>query len=81
MNSSRSNNLSLKYQRSTQSGCKDKVIIKFEFEAKTQFRLGKENVFLLCNRGLCGHIVLDQIRISDKATFFRSKVEKGGGWW
>ena len=43
MNSSRSNNLSLKYQRSTQSGCKDKVIIKFE--AKTQFRLGKENVF------------------------------------
>ena len=45
MNSSRSNNLSLKYQRSTQSGCKDKVIIKFEFEAKTQFRLGKENVF------------------------------------
>ena len=66
MNSIRLNNLSLKYQRSTPSDCKDKVIIKFEFEAKTQFRLGKENVFY-CVKG------------NFAATFFRQKVEKGGG--
>jgi len=35
MNSERSNNLSLKYQEFTQSGCEDKVIRKFEFLAKT----------------------------------------------
>ena len=37
MNSVRSNNVSLKYQRPTPSGCKDIGIIKFEFVAKTQF--------------------------------------------
>ena len=37
MNSERSNNLSLKYQEFTQSGCGDKVIRKFEFLAKTYF--------------------------------------------
>ena len=33
----RSNNNSLKYQRFTPSGCKDKSIVKSEFVAKTQF--------------------------------------------
>ena len=37
MNYVRSNNLSLKYQRFTPSGCKDTGIGKFEFVAKTQF--------------------------------------------
>ena len=36
MNSVRSNNLSLKYQRVTPSGCKDIGIRKFEFVVKTQ---------------------------------------------
>ena len=35
-NSVRSSNLSLKYQRLTSLGCKDKGMIKFEFVAKTQ---------------------------------------------
>jgi len=33
----RSNNDSLKYQRRTPSGCKDKAIAKSEFVAKNQF--------------------------------------------
>ena len=37
MNPDTSNNLSLKYQRFTPSGCKDIGIKKFEFVAKTQF--------------------------------------------
>ena len=37
MNTVRSNNLSLKNQRSTPSGFKDIGIRKFEFVAKTQF--------------------------------------------
>ena len=37
MNAVRSNNVSLKYQRPTPSGCKDIGIRKFEFVAKTQF--------------------------------------------
>ena len=37
MNSFRSNNLSLKYHRSTPPGCKDMGIGKFWFLAKTQF--------------------------------------------
>ena len=35
MNSVRSNNLSLKYQRFTPSSCRDIVIRKFKFVAKT----------------------------------------------
>ena len=37
----------IKYQRFTLSGCKDIVIRKFEFNAKTQF-LPKQNTFLFC---------------------------------
>jgi len=37
MNSVRSNNLSLKYQRFTPTGRKDLGIRKFEFVAKSQF--------------------------------------------
>ena len=37
MNSARSNNLGLKYQRFTTSGCKDTGIRKFELVVKTQF--------------------------------------------
>jgi len=37
INSVRWNNLSLKYQRFTRSGCEDIGIRKFEFVAKTQF--------------------------------------------
>ena len=37
INSGRSNSLSLKYQRSTPSGCKDIGVRKFKFVAKTQF--------------------------------------------
>ena len=37
MNYIRLNNLSLKYQRFTPSGCRDIDIRKFEFVAKTQF--------------------------------------------
>ena len=36
MNSVRLDNLSLKYQRFTRLGCKDKRIKKFEFVTKTQ---------------------------------------------
>ena len=47
MNSVISNNLSLKYQRFTPSGCKDLGIGKFEFVAMAQFLLHniiKENL-------------------------------------
>ena len=37
MNCVRSDNLSLKNQRCTQTGCKDIGILNFEFDAKTQF--------------------------------------------
>ena len=37
MNAVRSNNVSLKYQRFTSSDCKDIMITKIEFVAKTQF--------------------------------------------
>ena len=37
MNAVRSYNVSLKYQRSTSSGCKDIGITKIEFVTKTQF--------------------------------------------
>ena len=37
MNSVRLNNVSLKYQRPSPSGCKDIGIRKFEFAEKTQF--------------------------------------------
>ena len=37
MNAVRSNNVSLKYQRFTSSDCKDIIITKIEFVAKTQF--------------------------------------------
>ena len=37
VNSVRSNNLSLKYQRFKSSDCEDIEIKKFEFVAKTQF--------------------------------------------
>ena len=37
MNSVRLNNLSVKYQRFTPSGCEEIVIRKFEFAAKTPF--------------------------------------------
>ena len=37
MNAVRSNNMSLKYQRFTSSGCKDIRITKIKFVAKTQF--------------------------------------------
>ena len=40
MNSDRSNNLSLKYQRLETSGCKNIGVRKFEFVAKTQFLYG-----------------------------------------
>ena len=40
MNSVRSNNISLKYQRFTTLGSKDIRIIKSEFVAKTQFVSG-----------------------------------------
>ena len=46
MNSVRSNNLSLKYQRFTPSGCKDIGIIKFEFVAKTQVLLDRNTNYL-----------------------------------
>ena len=46
MNYVRSNDLSLKYQRFTLSGCKEIGIRKFEFEAKAQFSHG--NLFLTC---------------------------------
>ena len=39
MSPDRSNNLNLKYQRFTPSGCKDIGIRKFEFLAQTQFPL------------------------------------------
>ena len=39
MNSVKSNNLSLKYQRFTTSGSKDIGVSTFEFVAKTQFLL------------------------------------------
>ena len=41
MNSVGSNNLSLKCQRFTPTGCKDIGIKKFEFVAETQFLLEK----------------------------------------
>ena len=37
MNAIRSNNVSMKYQRFTSSGCKDTGFTKTEFVAKTQF--------------------------------------------
>ena len=46
MNSVRSNNISLKYQRFTTLGSKDKGIIKSEFVTKTQFLYHILQVFL-----------------------------------
>ena len=43
MNSIRSNNLSLKYEKFTSPGCKDIGTQRYEFVAKTQF-LGEDNV-------------------------------------
>ena len=47
----RSNNDSLKYQRLTPLGCKDKAILKSEFVAKTQFlckhSIGSDNLKLI----------------------------------
>jgi len=43
MNSVRSNNLSLKYQRVTTSGFKDIGVSIFKFVAKTQFLMLKRN--------------------------------------
>jgi len=46
MNAVRSNNVSLKYQRFTSSGCKDKRITKIEFVTKTQSFTFKEHIIL-----------------------------------
>ena len=49
MNSVRSKNVGLKYQRPTPSGCKDIGIRKFEFVAKAQFLFNfLENNFATC---------------------------------
>ena len=50
MNFVRSNNLSLKYQRFTPSGSKDKGIIKIEFVSKIQF-LNRKLVNQSCRKG------------------------------
>ena len=47
LNSVRSNNVSLKYQRPTPSGCKDIGIRIFEFVAKTQFLYTKWYLIVL----------------------------------
>ena len=47
MNAVRSYNVSLKYQRSTSSGCKDIGITKIEFVAKTQFLSNKFLFFFI----------------------------------
>ena len=47
MNHFRSNNDSLKYLRLTPSGCKDKVIVKLEFVAKTKFLCNNNTVLIL----------------------------------
>ena len=44
MNSDGSNNLSLKYQSFTSSGCGDKGIRKFAFVAKTKFLYAAETM-------------------------------------
>ena len=56
MNSVRSNNLSLKYQRITSSGSKYIGFIKFEFGAKTQFicTMLNGNINILIKKGLYG---------------------------
>ena len=55
MNSVRSNNISLKYQRFTTLDLKDIGIIKSEFVAKTQFLYEKKNIrrgfFMKCCLG------------------------------
>jgi len=46
MNSVRSNNISLKYQRFTTLDSKDILMIKSEFVAKTRFLCGKDSIHL-----------------------------------
>ena len=47
MNSVRSNSLRLKYQRFIPSGCKDIVIRKVEFVAKTKFLCDIESILIV----------------------------------
>ena len=49
MNSDISNNLSLKYQKITLSGCNDIGIRRFEFVAKTQFLDVRNGLKEKCN--------------------------------
>jgi len=48
MNSVKSNNLSLKYQRFTSSGCNDISIRIFKFVSKAQFLWLSPTVHLIC---------------------------------
>ena len=66
MNAVRSNNVSLKYQRFTSSGCKDKRITKIEFVTKTQSFTFKEHIILkklliksMVEFNICYHHFLD----------------------
>ena len=54
------NNLSLKYQVCTPSECKDIVIRKFEYDAKTQFLFVVKNAVLLrvCNDTLSKFVLI-----------------------
>ena len=60
MNSVRSNNVSLKYERFATSGCKDTWMRKFEFFAKTQLLSVKvhESFLALLNQIKC-HFIND----------------------
>ena len=60
-NSDRPNDLNLKYQRFTPSGCRDKVIGNFEFVAKTKILL--ENL----ENYPKGKVVLELILVQRKA--------------
>ena len=55
-----SNNMSLKYQRFTPSGCKDKGIKKYEFVAKTHFKTKELNNALQA----CPSSTLDASKLS-----------------
>ena len=65
MVSGRSSNLSLKYQRFKQSGCKDIGIRKFEFMAKTQFLY-----FQVTDKTICFISSSSKYKITSMSSFY-----------
>ena len=66
MNSVRSTNLSLNYQKFTPSGCKDIGLRKYEFVAKTRFFLFKSvsiNNYNFSLKSISAHVEYNRLKL------------------